>query len=204
MDKKMKLIFFLFFPFYVCAENPSFYQGYLFYKNHLHNLDFDKAVEGMKAAHQGIEFDPEEIKKYQQKLYEETKEDKLTEANQFLLTLSAQEGVIEIVPEKLYVKVIQKGNGSKVKESDSPLMLYTAKTLIHNQEQEIHAIEEPKSILLKSTIPGFFKGVLGMQEGEKRILYIHPDLAYGSATSKVEPNSLMIFEVGIVKIASNN
>jgi peptidylprolyl isomerase len=37
-----------------------------------------------------------------------------------------------------------------------------------------------------------------MKKGEKRTLYIHPDLAYGMA-SHLPPNALLVFEVEIVE-----
>ena len=37
-----------------------------------------------------------------------------------------------------------------------------------------------------------------MKEGEKRVIYIHPDLAYGTYGS-LPPNSLLIFEIEVVK-----
>ena len=55
---------------------------------------------------------------------------------------------------------------------------------------------------IKQSIPGFAKGMLGMKEGEKRVLYIHPELAYG-LTGQLPPNSLLIFEVEIVKANSS-
>lgn len=53
-------------------------------------------------------------------------------------------------------------------------------------------------ISLDETIPGFSKGIVGMKEGEKRTLYIHPDLAYG-VNGSLPPNSLLTFEIEIVK-----
>ena len=38
-----------------------------------------------------------------------------------------------------------------------------------------------------------------MREGEKRMLYVHPELAYGEVSSKMEPNSLIVFEIEVGK-----
>ena len=56
-------------------------------------------------------------------------------------------------------------------------------------------------VSLDETIPGFSKGIIGMKEGEKRTLYIHPDLAYG-VNGNLPPNSLLTFEIEIVKANS--
>ena len=43
-------------------------------------------------------------------------------------------------------------------------------------------------------IKGWDQGCLGMKVGEKREVYIHPDLGYGS-NSCLAPNALLTFEV---------
>ena len=40
--------------------------------------------------------------------------------------------------------------------------------------------------------------MLGMKEGEKRKIFIHPEYAYGTKGS-LPPNSLLTFEIEIVK-----
>ncbi|CRH46510.1 peptidyl-prolyl cis-trans isomerase [Chlamydia trachomatis] len=42
-----------------------------------------------------------------------------------------------------------------------------------------------------------------MKEGEVRVLYIHPDLAYGTA-GQLPPNSLLIFEVKLIEANDDN
>ena len=62
----------------------------------------------------------------------------------------------------------------------------------------LNPLSNRSALPIKQSIPGFAKGLVGMKEGEKRILYIHPELAYGLA-GHLPPNSLLIFEVEIVK-----
>ncbi|MEC8306525.1 MAG: FKBP-type peptidyl-prolyl cis-trans isomerase, partial [Chlamydiota bacterium] len=52
-------------------------------------------------------------------------------------------------------------------------------------------------IPLSQTVIGFQKGLSGMQKNEKRILYLHPNVAYGLGGT-LPPNSLLIFEVDLI------
>ena len=56
----------------------------------------------------------------------------------------------------------------------------------------------PLSQRLDETIIGFQKGTEKMKEGEKRRLYIHPELAYGNQ-DLTKPNGLLILEIELVK-----
>jgi peptidylprolyl isomerase len=42
-----------------------------------------------------------------------------------------------------------------------------------------------------------------MKEGEKRRLYVHPDLGYGT-TGQLPPNELLIFDIEVVKADSDD
>ncbi|KAL5273936.1 FKBP2 family protein [Megaselia abdita] len=55
-------------------------------------------------------------------------------------------------------------------------------------------------------IKGWDQGLLGMCEGEKRRLVIPSELAYGKSGSgqKIPPDSTLIFEVELIKIANQN
>lgn len=190
----------------------SFFQGYLFYKNYLEDskdyLDFESILEGIQARYRNESLNLNEkemienIDQFQAYFHKKLQAEKLAEASQFLTQLAQQEGVIELEKGKLYIKIIKNGSGLSVKENASPIIIYSAKTLLNGNEYLIYEIDKPKEILLSSTIPGFSRGVTGMKEGEKRWLYIHPDMAYGSTTGKVDPNSLIIFEVEVIKTES--
>ena len=58
--------------------------------------------------------------------------------------------------------------------------------------------KEEEKICLEEVIPGLRSGLVGMKEGEKRIVYIHPDFAYGTSGC-LPPNALLTFEVELVQ-----
>lgn len=66
--------------------------------------------------------------------------------------------------------------------------------------------KQPLTFTLGSgqVIKGWDRGVLGMCVGEVRKLQIPPELGYGSsAVGKIPKNSVLIFEVELIKIERN-
>lgn len=188
----------------------SFYEGALFYKEHLQDspiaFDVEEVIKGILAAHEGKEVfqDKEDLEKsikaFQAALIEKAKNDNLLAANAFLEKISCQPEVKELVSRQLYYQIKRQGAGPIVEPRSMPLIQYTAKVLEKGNLEEVFIVSDPKPILLKTTTKGFAMGVAGMHEGETRELYVHPDLAYGSSGNKVAPNSLLVFEVTVAKV----
>lgn len=139
--------------------------------------------------------------KVQEKAFSKLSEDNLKAANEFLAKNKNTDGVKEIEENKLQYKILKEGTGSTVTETSTPMIQYKGSyidgTVFGNSEE----VGGPIKIPLNQTIPGFSKGILGMKEGEKRRLYVHPDLGYGTA-GHLPPNSLLIFDVELVKADS--
>lgn len=133
----------------------------------------------------------------QEHLYNEDAERNLDQANAFLKKNSEFQD-ITAVDDQLQYRVEKKGEGEVVKEDSVPLIHYSGKLIDGTIFASSQESDEPITLPLQHTIPGFAKGLVGMQEGEKRTLYIHPELAYGIA-GHLPPNSLLIFEVEVLK-----
>lgn len=109
------------------------------------------------------------------------------------LSYIAQKPTIHvIIPNKLYYEVLQKESESVTLYSLFHYKIMTVdETILANTYNE----GPPKHISLTNAIVGFVKGVQGMSIGEKRKLYIHPDLAYRTIGVFAPPQSLIIIEV---------
>jgi peptidylprolyl isomerase len=116
-------------------------------------------------------------------------------AEEFLTKNAKSSGIIELEPNKLQYKVEQTGHGEEVKPHCTPTIRYVGKFADGNV---FGASKEGEAISLDETLPGFTKAIIGMREGEKRVVYIHPELGYGTA-GYLPPNSLLTFEIEIVK-----
>ncbi|CDZ80434.1 putative FKBP-type peptidyl-prolyl cis-trans isomerase FkpA precursor [Candidatus Rubidus massiliensis] len=167
-------------------------------------LDLESTIKGMREGAEGkpAPMSDQEYEmmmlKAQEKAFAKISEENLKAANEFLKQNAKTEGVISIEPDKLQYKILKEGNGAVVQEGSVPLIQYKGTyldgTVFGNSEE----VGGPIKIPLNQTIPGFSKGILGMKEGEKRRLYVHPDKGYGT-TGHLPPNSMLIFDVEVIK-----
>jgi peptidylprolyl isomerase len=178
--------------------------GHLIGKN-IENLglkfDMERIVKGLQDASQGKESPMSEmeciqaIAAVQEGNFKKTATENLKKAEEFLSTQATTQGVTTLEEGKVLYKVEQTGSGAAVEAHFSPLLRYTGKFM---DGTVFGASKEDELLSLDETIPGLTKGLIGMKEGEKRTVYIHPDFAYGTSGA-LPPNSLLSFEVELIK-----
>lgn len=119
------------------------------------------------------------------------------EAEKFIKKIQIQPDVNEVVKDRVYYTIKKKTESilpKCVSESDQPLFHFHVKN-IHG-----HTLLNAKErVFLENSIKGFALGVHGMQQGEKRVIYIHPDFSYGSSDFLSEP-SLLIIEAELIEL----
>lgn len=112
--------------------------------------------------------------------------------------IAQEKDTICIVPEKLYYKVFQEGQGSlEVKGFPSLSLGYYFKGFSDQTHSGCYN-ETP----LENFIPGIVLGVQGMKKGEKRELWIHPEYAYGDQT--LDPQLGFKLQLELFDIKKNN
>lgn len=169
-------------------------------------FDLDSIIAGMRDAAAGLEAPMSEteyeeaMSALQESAFNRLAETNLQEANEFLKKNSKETNVINLEQGKVQYKVLSEGLGKSVSEHGNPTINYKGSysdgTLFGSSEET-----GPIALPLDQTIPGFAKGIVGMKEGEKRQIYIHPDMGYG-VMGHLPPNSLLIFEVEVVRANS--
>ena len=165
------------------------------------NFDMDKVLTGLKDAIAG-KTSPlsesetvEAITQLQEEQFQKQSLDNLSNAEDFLTKNAQKTNVVQVEEGKLQYVVQHEGTGAEVQPHFSPLIRYVGRFI---DGKEFGSSQEDEVISLDETIPGFSKGLLGMKEGEKRTLYIHPELGYG-VSGFLPPNSLLVFDIEIVK-----
>lgn len=102
----------------------------------------------------------------------------LDAADLFFKSLQIDHSFTAVLPHHLYYQVIEKGMGDALAHETEVCIDYeiidpAGRCLKWDREAEIH---------LEETIPGFAHGMKGMRKGERRVIYIHPAVAYGVHT----------------------
>lgn len=140
----------------------------------------------------------EKMAEMQQVVFEKKSKENLSQAEKFLKENKKNEGVIEVQENKLQYRIVKAGSGKAILGKPSALLHYKGSFINGQVFSSSESNKEPILLPLGQTIPGFAMGMQGMKEGETRILYIHPDLAYGTA-GQLPPNSLLIFEIQLIE-----
>jgi peptidylprolyl isomerase len=164
-------------------------------------FDMNQVVKGLQDAMAGKESPMNEteciqaISIIQEQAFQKLAKTNLETANQFLAKNSQEMGILELEKSKLQYKVEKEGEGAIVESHFTPLIRYTGRFL---DGKIFGSSQEDELISLDETIPGFSKAIIGMKEGEKRTIFIHPDLGYGT-NGYLPPNSLLVFDIEVIK-----
>lgn len=139
--------------------------------------------------------------KIQEKIAQEQKisaEDNLKAGEAFLAANSNKDGVVTTTSGLQY-KVVKQGEGETAKKGDKITVTYKGTTIDGVTFDES---KKPIEFPLENMIEGWIEGLQLMNEGSEYILYIPSKLAYGEngASQIVKPNSVLIFDVQLLKI----
>jgi len=109
--------------------------------------------------------------------------------------------------EGVKIAILKNGDGEIAKSGDTVMMNYTGKladgTVFDSNTDAKFGHLEPLIFTIDAgqVIRGWDIGILGMQIGEKRVLEIESDYAYGpDGYGPIPPNAELVFEVELLEI----
>ena len=103
----------------------------------------------------------------------------------------------------LQYQILTAGSGNKTPlATDNVTVHYRGTTIDGKEFDSSYSHGEPITFPLNAVIPGWTEGVQLMKEGAKYRFFIPSELAYGEqgAGSAIDPNSVLIFDVELLKI----
>ncbi len=185
------------------------------------NLKNQKIEVDPKVLAQGIK-DAIEVKKplltddeigqvmsqFQQEHYAEQEKEKAvisektkSEGQKFLEENKKNKDVVTL-PSGLQYKVLKSGSGESPKETDKVKTNYIGKLIDGTEFDNSIKRGEPAEFPVNGVIKGWTEALQKMKVGDKWILYVPPELAYGEqgAGNVIPPNATLIFEVELLSI----
>lgn len=135
-----------------------------------------------------------------QQHFSDISDQNLSNAEEFL-TINGQRNGVFTTPSGLQYEIMKEGTGKRPDENSDVTVHYRLTLLDGTLADSSYERGEPSVLNLQDVIPGFREGIMLMQEGGRYRFWIHPDLGYGqNSPSGIEPNSLLIFDVDLVRV----
>ncbi|MFI0477988.1 MAG: FKBP-type peptidyl-prolyl cis-trans isomerase [Candidatus Rhabdochlamydia sp.] len=169
-------------------------------KNGKVKLDLAQVIKGLQEAADGKESPMTEnecveaIVAAKELAFEQESKENLEKAETFLKKNAADTEVVCIENGKVQYRIEKIGTGEAIQSHFSPLVQYKG----HFLDGSIFSDSNKEVLFLDEIITGLRLGLIGMKEGEKRTIYIHPDFAY-KMHHNLPPNSLLTFEIEVVQ-----
>jgi len=137
----------------------------------------------------------------QEKEKAEISEKNKAEGQKFLEENKKNKDVVTL-PSGLQYKVVKSGSGNSPSLTDKVKTHYVGKFLDGTEFDNSVKRGEPAEFPVNGVIKGWTEALQKMKVGDKWILYVPPDLAYGEqgAGNVIPPNATLIFEVELLSI----
>lgn len=122
-------------------------------------------------------------------------------AEKFLMENKAKDGV-KTLPSGLQYKVLKSGDGKTPKASDTVVTHYRGTLLDGSEFDSSYKRNQPAEFPVGGVIKGWTEALQLMKEGDKWILYVPANLAYGQRgyPPVIGPNETLVFEIELLKV----
>ncbi len=163
---------------------------------------FQQAIEdGLTLLPQELQIDPEVAKKIISLYVKNTTSQKLfndLNANEQFFKDNASKTDVKTLSNGLQYKIITSGSG-KTPNLDSKVTVNYSGKLI-NGDIFVNP-QQPVTFVVRNSLKGWQSALTRMKEGDRWIIYIPPELAFGNkGNQNVPPNSVVIYDIELLDV----
>jgi FKBP-type peptidyl-prolyl cis-trans isomerase len=141
------------------------------------------------------------VSQYMQKAMENKFAKVMEQSKTFLEENKKQTGVT-VTASGLQYKILSSGKGKAPAATDNVTVHYTGKLIDGTEFDSSRSRGEPAKFVVNQVIPGWTEALQLMHEGDKWMLFIPSELAYGEqgAGGQIPPHAALVFEVELIKV----
>ncbi|HLT75527.1 MAG TPA: FKBP-type peptidyl-prolyl cis-trans isomerase [Ohtaekwangia sp.] len=170
-------------------------------------IDLEVLTEGFKDVFHGDSLQQDQqksmmvVQSFMEKAYEK-KAEKARAGNVAFFNQNRTKAGVKETASGLQYEVVKSGNGKTPGPNDQVTVHYTGKLLDGTVFDSSVQSGKPATFGVSQVIPGWTEALQLMKEGDKFILYIPDELAYGErgAGGRIPPYSPLVFEVELIKV----
>jgi FKBP-type peptidyl-prolyl cis-trans isomerase FklB len=171
------------------------------------SLDLESLTVGINDVflNKTLKMDQQEammtVQPYMQAVMEKKSAKLREDSKVFLDENKTKEGVVTTASGLQY-KVITSGKGKQAGPNDNVTVHYTGKLVDGTVFDSSVESNEPATFGVSEVIPGWTEALQLMREGDKWMLFIPHELAYGErgAGQQIPPYATLVFEVELLKV----
>ncbi len=128
--------------------------------------------------------------------------DKNKKAGAEFLAANAKKEGVKSFENGLQYKILQTGKGKQPKATDTVTAHYRGTLIDGTEFDSSYSRGQPLKLAANQVIPGWTQALTNMHVGDKWMLYIPGNLAYGERGSmpKIGPNAVLIFEMELLDV----
>ena len=124
------------------------------------------------------------------------------------LEKNARRDEVVTLPSGLQYEVLRSGSGMRPDIGTAVVVQYAARFLDGTKFDDTHETQPAEFVLTENVLPGYSEGLRLMSAGARWVLFVPPQLAYGSqgrpsplpGSPVIEPNATLIFDVELITV----